>query len=152
MRCFAKASAIAVPEMFRSLATGEDRPNRHQYTHVGAVRLWDVHRRRCRPDRKVRRSRRPLARTRFIGRISFCHYEFHDAPFWKPGCNASHTCLYDRFIPLVFEQHLSFSPVAVVKLSDGELTFDCVPKIYRLLEAEIHSRCQPSNLSTDLSE
>src|SRR5262249_42462216 len=80
------------------------------------------------------------------------HHDLHDAPFRKAGRNASYICFYDSFIPLVFEHHLSFGSVAVIKLGDSEATFYCVPKIYRLLETKIHSRCQPPNLSTDLIE
>ncbi len=78
----------------------------------------------------------------FIGRISFSHHDLHDSPFWK-GSNTSYICFYDGFIPLVFEHHLSFGSVAVIKLSDSETTFYYVSKIYWLLETKIHSRCQP---------
>lgn len=59
---------------------------------------------------------------------------------------------YDNLILLVFEHRLSLGSIPVIKLSDGKTTFYCVTKIYRLLETKIHSRCQPANLSADLSE
>jgi hypothetical protein len=59
---------------------------------------------------------------------------------------------YDDFTVLIFEDRLSFSPITVIKVSDGKTTFYCVPKIHRLLETKTHSRRQPTNLSADLSE
>ncbi len=59
---------------------------------------------------------------------------------------------YDNLILLVFEHRLSFGSITLIKLSDGKTTFYCVTKIYWLLETEIHPRCQPANLSADLSE
>ena len=56
----------------------------------------------------------------FICRISFCHHDLHDAPFWKARRNTSHIRFYDSFIPLVFEHDLSFGSVAVIKLSEAQ--------------------------------
>lgn len=87
----------------------------------------------------------------FIGGISFSHHDLHDAPFWKAGRNTSHICFYDSLVPLVFEHHLSFGSVAVIKLSDSETTFYCVSKIYWLLETKIsdasHPICPPISVS-----
>src|SRR6202171_236081 len=84
-----------------------------------------------------------------IGGIAFGQHGFHYAPFLRARNDAGYMRFYHGLVVLVLEHGLRFGPVAVVEFRDGERTFYCVAKIYRLLEAKVHSLCQPADVAAD---
>src|SRR5579884_1271447 len=90
--------------------------------------------------------------TAFIGRISLLHHSFHNTLFWRARDNAPYICFNDHFALLVPEHRIRPGPVTVVQFSDRESTFYCVAKVNGLLEAKIHFRREPADLSPDLGE